>query len=263
MPFTRTPKPRELRADLALAAVILVGGLLSAALSSISGVYGPQQNALWTAIPYLLVLTLAVAVRRRRPAEAAIVVAIAYAVAVTLRIPEVYAGNIAMFVTLYTVGAWMNSRRGAFLVRVGIITAMGIWLVIVMYREAIEQADKAAVSAALLSPYVAMMMLNVLLNARQAMEGGGRLMVAAALSPDGRAVDITVADTGHGIPPDTLAQVFEPYFTPKPGGSGIGLAVTRKIVTDHRGTIDIESGAGQGTTVRMSLPVEKEEMKAA
>lgn len=164
MPFTRTPTPRELRADLMLAAAVLVGGLLSAALSSISGVYGSQQNQLWTAIPYLAVVTAAVAVRRRRPAEAAVVVAVAYLIAVTLHIPEVYAGNIAMFVTLYTVGAWMNSRRAAFLVRAGIITGMGIWLIIAMYREAIDQAGKAHVATALLSPYVAMMMLQVLIN---------------------------------------------------------------------------------------------------
>ncbi|MCE4026921.1 histidine kinase [Microbacterium sp. Au-Mic1] len=163
-PFTRTPTSRELRADLVLAAVIFVGGLLSAALSSISGVYGSQQNQLWTAIPYLVVVTVAVAVRRRRPAMAAIVVAIAYSIAVTLHIPEVYAGNIAMFVTLYTVGAWTNSRRAAFLVRTGIITGMGIWLIIAMYREAIDQAGKAHVSTALLSPYVAMIMLQVLIN---------------------------------------------------------------------------------------------------
>lgn len=102
-------------------------------------------------------------------------------------------------------------------------------------------------------------LMNVLLNARQAMEGGGELAARLALSADGRFLELTVADTGPGIPPDTLAHVFEPYFTTKPGGSGIGLAVTRKIVTDHRGLIDIESGEGQGATVRVRLPAARRE----
>ncbi|MBS1698440.1 MAG: sensor histidine kinase [Actinobacteria bacterium] len=164
MPFTRTPTPRELRQDVILAVVVLVGGVLSAGLSSIAKVYGTEQAELWTALPYVLVLSAALSMRRRRPALVAVVVAIAFIVATTLHVPEIYVGNIAMFIALYTVGAWMSARRGAFLVRAGIIAAMAVWLVISMYREAIDQADKADVTAGMLSPLVAFLMLQVLLN---------------------------------------------------------------------------------------------------
>ncbi|MBS1675203.1 MAG: sensor histidine kinase [Actinobacteria bacterium] len=164
MPFTRTPTPRDLRQDLVLAAAMLVGGLISAALSSIAKVYGAQQGELWTAIPYVVVISAALSVRRRWPAAVAIVVGAAFITATSLHVPEIYAGNIAMFIAMYTVGAWMSSRRGAFLVRTGIIAVMAIWLVISMYREAIEQSAKAHVVAGAFSPLVAFLMLQVLLN---------------------------------------------------------------------------------------------------
>ena len=164
MPFTRTPTPRELRQDLLLAAVLLVGGILSAGLSSIAKVYGAEQGELWTAIPYVVVIAGALSVRRRWPAPVAVVVSLAFIVATSLHVPEIYAGNIAMFIALYTVGAWMNARRGAFLVRAGIMTVMAVWLVIEMYRQAIDQAAKADVVAGMFSPLVAFLMLQVLLN---------------------------------------------------------------------------------------------------
>ncbi|GAB6859489.1 hypothetical protein JCM13591A_35940 [Microbacterium xylanilyticum] len=164
MPFTRTPSPRELRQDVLLAAILFVGGILSAALSAIAKVYGAEQAPLWTAIPYVAVFSAALAVRRRRPAVVAVVVSLAFVVATTLRVPEIYGGNIAMFIALYTVGAWMSSRRRAFFVRAGIMVVMAAWLVVEMYRQAIEQAAKADVSAGMFSPLVAFLMLQVLLN---------------------------------------------------------------------------------------------------
>ena len=164
MPFTRTPTPRELRQDVLLAGILLVGGILSAALSSIAKVYGSEQAALWTAVPYVVVISAALAVRRRWPAVVAIVVSLAFVAATSLRVPEIYAGNIAMFIALYTVGAWMNNRRAAFLVRAGIMLVMAAWLVIEMYRQAVEQASKAHVVAGAFSPLVAFLMLQVLLN---------------------------------------------------------------------------------------------------
>ncbi|MGN8025454.1 sensor histidine kinase [Microbacterium sp. 22242] len=164
MPFTRTPTPRDLRQDVLLAGVLLVGGILSAALSSIAKVYGAEQNELWTAIPYVVVISAALAVRRRRPASVAIVVSLAFVAAASLKVPEIYAGNIAMFIALYTVGAWTNSRRRAFAVRAGIIAVMAVWLVVEMYRQAIEQSAKAHVAAGAFSPLVAFLMLQVLLN---------------------------------------------------------------------------------------------------
>ncbi|GAT71674.1 sensor histidine kinase [Microbacterium hydrocarbonoxydans] len=164
MPFTRTPTPRELRSDLVLAAVMFAGAVLSAALSSIAEVYGDEQAELWTALVYAAVITAPLAVRRRWPGIVAIITALAYFAAVTIKVPEIYVGNIAMFVGLYTVGAWMNDRRRALVVRVGIIVGMFIWLIITMYRDAISEADKADVAAGAFSPYVAFMMIQILLN---------------------------------------------------------------------------------------------------
>lgn len=163
-PFTRTPTEREQRGDIVLAIVMFVGAVLSAGLSSIAQVYGDEQAPLWTALVYAVVATAPLAVRRRWPGAVAIVVALAYFTAVTIRIPEIYVGNIAMFLTLYTVGAWMNDRRRAIIVRVGIILGMFVWLLITMYRDAIREADKADVVAGAMSPYVAFMLIQLLLN---------------------------------------------------------------------------------------------------
>ncbi|MGH3688863.1 MAG: sensor histidine kinase [Microbacterium sp.] len=163
-PFIRTSTERERRSDIMLAAVMFVGAVLSAALSSIAEMYGKEQAPLWTALVYAVVVTAPLAVRRRWPGTVAIVVVAAYFTAVTIRIPEIYVGNIAMFIAIYTAGAWMNNRRRAVIVRVGIIVSMFVWLLITMYRDAIREADKADVIAGAMSPYVAFMLIQLLLN---------------------------------------------------------------------------------------------------
>jgi signal transduction histidine kinase len=165
MPFTRTPTARDHRGDLVLAGVLFVGAVLSAALSSIAQVYGDEAQDLWTALVYAFFIAGPLAVRRRWPGVVAIVVSLAYFTAVSLKIPEIFVGNIAMFVALYTVGAWMNDRRRAVFVRIGIIVGMFVWLLITMYRDAITEADKADVAAGLFSPFIAYMLIQVLLNA--------------------------------------------------------------------------------------------------
>ncbi|WP_431805843.1 sensor histidine kinase [Microbacterium paraoxydans] len=164
MPFTRTPTERDRRGDLLLALVLFVGAVLSAALSSIAQVYGDEQADLWTALVYAAVLAGPLAFRRRWPATVAVIVCAAYFAAVTIRVPEIYVGNIAMFIALFTVGAWMNDRRRALIVRVAIIVGMFVWLLITMYRDAISEADKAEVVAGAMSPYVAFMLIQILLN---------------------------------------------------------------------------------------------------
>ncbi|WP_226530946.1 sensor histidine kinase [Microbacterium paraoxydans] len=163
-PFTRTPTERERRSDFFLALVLFVGAILSAALSSIAQVYGDEQAALWTALVYAVVVAVPLAFRRRWPGTVAVVVSLAYFTAVTVRVPEIYVGNMAMFIGLYTVGAWMNDRRRALIVRVAIIVGMFVWLLITMYRDAITEADKADVVAGAMSPYVAFMLIQILLN---------------------------------------------------------------------------------------------------
>lgn len=164
-PFTRTPSARDRRNDLLLAAVMFVGAVLSAALSSISQIYGDEQTDLSWALVYAVIVTAPLAFRRRWPGAVAVITATAYFVAVSVKIPELYVGNIAMFIGLYSVGAWMNERRRALIVRVAIIIGMFAWLLITMYYEAITQAQEAEVIAGAFSPYIAFMMIQVLLNA--------------------------------------------------------------------------------------------------
>ncbi len=99
--------------------------------------------------------------------------------------------------------------------------------------------------------------LNLLLNSLQAMREGGILGIKAENSPTENQVVVTVQDTGCGISADLQAQVFYPYFTTKPGGTGLGLAMSQKIITDHGGTISLESMEGQGTIVTVTLPINR------
>jgi len=152
------------RSDALLAAVVFVSGVISAALSAASEIYGDEQAPLWQALIYLVFLAAPLAWRRVWPAQVAIIVSAAYFVAVTLRIPELYAGNVAMFIALYTVGAWMANRRAAMIVRAAIIAGMFAWLMVTMYRDAIDTARQEDIIAGAMSPYLAFMMLQLLVN---------------------------------------------------------------------------------------------------
>src|SRR5262249_27491484 len=84
-------------------------------------------------------------------------------------------------------------------------------------------------------------LLNLLRNAVEAMRDGGRLTITAAQVVDGRAegradgriVELTITDTGEGIEPDHLAKIFDPFFSTKEGGTGLGLALTQQIIVEH------------------------------
>ena len=95
--------------------------------------------------------------------------------------------------------------------------------------------------------------LNLVLNAVDAMPGGGQLQLT--LSRRGEVAEITVGDTGKGIPPELRQKVFQLFFTTRPGGSGIGLASTFRIVQLHNGSINFTSEVGRGTTFRIELPL--------
>jgi signal transduction histidine kinase len=98
---------------------------------------------------------------------------------------------------------------------------------------------------------------NVMLNAVDACRTGGRVDVRVRRAElDGRdSVEIAVSDTGCGIPREQLARIWDPYITTKPGGTGLGLAITRQTVLAHDGRVFAESTVGQGTEVRLVLPV--------
>lgn len=95
--------------------------------------------------------------------------------------------------------------------------------------------------------------LNLLLNAGAAIEAGTGATITLT-AENGEAL-IQVHNPGPGVPPEIAARVFEPFFTTRPGGTGLGLAVVRRIVTAHRGTIAFDSSPGQGTTVEIRLPI--------
>src|SRR6266571_2794298 len=95
--------------------------------------------------------------------------------------------------------------------------------------------------------------LNLVLNAAEAMPSGGQLRLV--LSRRGEMAEITVDDTGKGIPLENRQKIFQLFFTTRPGGSGIGLASTFRIVQLHNGSIDFTSEVGRGTTFRIELPL--------
>ena len=100
-------------------------------------------------------------------------------------------------------------------------------------------------------------LLNLLLNAVQAMEGGGTLTVSAGPAGEGR-VRIAVSDTGKGIASGDMNRIFDPYFTTRPTGTGLGMAIVHKIVEAHGGEIRVESEPGRGTTASVFLPTGEE-----
>jgi signal transduction histidine kinase len=84
------------------------------------------------------------------------------------------------------------------------------------------------------------------------MPDGGELVVSAAADAGG--LHIAVSDTGEGIAPEDLPHVFEPFYSTRPGGSGLGLALVHRVVQDHGGEVEVRSAPGRSTTVRLSLP---------
>jgi signal transduction histidine kinase len=94
---------------------------------------------------------------------------------------------------------------------------------------------------------------NLIKNALQAMRAGGIMRIRT--EADETHVGISFIDTGHGIAAEQIGRIFEPYFTTKPTGSGLGLMIVQRIVREHGGTIDVESDTTRGTIVRLKLPV--------
>lgn len=100
-------------------------------------------------------------------------------------------------------------------------------------------------------------LLNLVINALQAVERKGRIEVAAGPGPAAEAVTIEVRDNGPGIPPEKLASIFDPYFTTKAEGSGVGLWIAQQIVTAHGGSLQARNGAAGGAVFAMALPLKK------
>jgi len=105
-------------------------------------------------------------------------------------------------------------------------------------------------------------LINLAINAIEATDPGGKIRFASRLVPDKKGLEITVSDTGGGIPEQALGRIFDPFFTSKETGTGLGLAITHGIIEQHDGTIDVESKEGEGTTFRIHLPIPRGEQDA-
>ena len=95
--------------------------------------------------------------------------------------------------------------------------------------------------------------LNLATNALQAMPQGGRLHCRTRHEPQRRQLEVRFSDTGPGISPDVRQHLFEPFFTTRPDGTGLGLALCREIILQHGGEIELEAG-GTGASFRVVLP---------
>jgi signal transduction histidine kinase len=135
------------------------------------------------------------------------------------------------------------------------------------YRIGIETNIQQA-PLALASPnQIQQVLLNLLINSRQAMPNGGQVVITIGYHDPSQMVELSVRDNGPGIPEDQLLRIFEPYFSTKKGpdetgkgGTGVGLAACRDIIEAHRGKILVASTVGKGTafTIRLPRAVEKQ-----
>jgi signal transduction histidine kinase len=102
-------------------------------------------------------------------------------------------------------------------------------------------------------------LVNLVKNAAQAMTTGGTLSLQTGETSEG--VWVSVADTGGGIPQEQINRIFEPFYTTKKRGSGLGLMIVQRIVRAHDGRIEVESRVGRGTTFRIWLPLHERKPK--
>jgi signal transduction histidine kinase len=130
------------------------------------------------------------------------------------------------------------------------------------YRISVETHFAPVPAACAVGNQIQQVVLNLLINARQAMPDGGRLIIRLEHSADGDTVDLTIRDTGCGIPADKLPRIFDPFYSTKQGpdssgkgGTGLGLSACRHIIESHRGRVRVESTVGVGTAFTIKLPV--------
>ena len=130
------------------------------------------------------------------------------------------------------------------------------------YRIAIERRFERVPEAMLIGNQIQQVLMNLLINARQAMPNGGTIFLQLRVDPSSNMVELTVRDTGSGIPADKLPQIFDRFFTTKSGpdasgkgGTGLGLASCKDIIDAHRGRIRVQSSVGKGTAFVIRLPV--------
>lgn len=129
------------------------------------------------------------------------------------------------------------------------------------YRIAVDYDIQPAPPARVVGNQIQQVLINLLVNARQAMPGGGRLMLRLKHDAGANAIELTVRDSGAGIPPEKLPRIFDRFYTTKTGpdasgrgGTGLGLAACKQIIDAHQGRIRVESTPGKGTAFIIKLP---------
>jgi signal transduction histidine kinase len=132
------------------------------------------------------------------------------------------------------------------------------------YRIKVEKQLDPVPSAWANGNQIQQVLLNLLINARQAMANGGLIVVRLSYDQQSDLIDLMVRDTGSGIPQETLRKIFDPFFTTKSGpddsgkgGTGLGLAMCRDIIEAHRGRIRVDSTPGRGTAFTLKLPTKR------
>ena len=122
------------------------------------------------------------------------------------------------------------------------------------YRVTVDKQFQPIPPAYVNGNQIQQVLLNLLINARQAMPGGGRVLLKLAYDAENDMVDLVVRDYGCGIPADKLPRIFDPFYTTKSGpdasgkgGTGLGLSLCRDIIEAHHGRIRVDSTVGKGT----------------
>ncbi len=121
---------------------------------------------------------------------------------------------------------------------------------------------------AVVASQIEQVVLNLIVNARQAMKSGGRLKIILKNNEEAGVAEISICDSGVGIAAQDMRKIFDPFFTTKTpdqagqGGTGLGLSVCRQIIEDHMGRMRVESAVGKGTTFTIKLPLKPEKVPA-
>ena len=133
------------------------------------------------------------------------------------------------------------------------------------YRIHIETEFESTAKASVCGNQIQQVLMNLLTNARQAMADGGTIIIRVTENRDNGTVDISIRDSGSGIPQEKLPRIFDRFYSTKDGpdatgkgGTGVGLAMCRDIIDEHHGRIRVESKLGVGTAFTLMLPVAKD-----
>ena len=129
------------------------------------------------------------------------------------------------------------------------------------YRITVQREFQPTPQAFVVGNEIQQVLLNMLINARQAMPNGGTVFVRLSHDAQSNTVDLTIRDTGTGIPKEKLPRIFQPYYSTKngpdetgKGGTGLGLSACRDIIDAHQGRVRVESTVGKGTAFTIKLP---------